>query len=233
MPAVCKSIARTRSRYNFPRHSNPSLSRSVGSTTNCRKARLTPSTTSLSRPTWWYSHWYGLMHCVPVRAALQQEFLWGWNGENINYGKLSFGLFVAGEIEIIMGGNMNDNDAHRRLQILKTTAYRAQYVDWLQLLHLHAAVMRKIESGLATWNTNFEQVERMVLENQEKVDWSARLGQYICGQQGGWQKHYLVVQGLPVRHLSTICTTQQKHQKEGGNSATHMRQVPPKGGCWA
>ena len=37
-------------------------------------------------------------------AALQLEFLWGWNGENIDYGKLSFGLFVAGEIEIITGG---------------------------------------------------------------------------------------------------------------------------------
>ena len=109
-------------------------------------------------------------------AALQQEFLWGWNGENIDYGKLSFGLFVAGEIEIITGGSMNDNDAQCRLQMLKTTAYRAQYVYWFKLLHLHAAVLGKIESGLATWDTNFEQVERMVLENPGKVDWSARLG---------------------------------------------------------
>ena len=51
--------------------------------------------------------------------------------------------------------------------MLKTTAYRAQYVDWLKLLHLHAAVLGKMESGIATWDTNFEQVERMVLETQE------------------------------------------------------------------
>ena len=63
-------------------------------------------------------------------AALQQEYLWGWNGENIEFRKLSFGLFVAGEIEIIMGGSMNRNDAQRRLQMLKTMAYRAQYVEW-------------------------------------------------------------------------------------------------------
>ena len=40
IPAVRRPMARTRSRYSFPRHSNPSLSRSAGSTANCRKARL-------------------------------------------------------------------------------------------------------------------------------------------------------------------------------------------------
>ena len=109
-------------------------------------------------------------------AALQQEYLWGWNGENIEFRKLSFGLFVAGEIEVIMGGSMNRNDAQRRLQMLKTMAYRAQYVEWSKLLHLHAAILAKIEMGFATWDSNFEQVEKMVLENPGKVDWSSRLG---------------------------------------------------------
>ena len=105
-------------------------------------------------------------------AALQ-EFLWGWNGENIDYGKLSVGLFVAGEIEIITGCSMNDNDGQRRLQMLKTTAHRAQYVDWFKVTPFACS---KVESGLATWDTNLKQVERMVLENPGKLDWSARLG---------------------------------------------------------
>ena len=110
-------------------------------------------------------------------AALQQEYLWGWNGENIEFRKLSFGLFVAGELEIIMGGSMNRRDAQHRLQMLKTLSYRAQYVEWSKLLHLHAAILAKIEAGFATWDSNFEQVKRMVLENPGKVDWSSRLGQ--------------------------------------------------------
>ena len=95
----------------------------------------------------------------------------------LEWGKywLSFGLFLAGESDIT-GGSMNDNDVQQGLQMLKTTAYRAQYVDWLKLLRLHAAVLGKKQSGLATWDTNFEQVERMVLGNPVKVDWSARLG---------------------------------------------------------
>ena len=109
-------------------------------------------------------------------AALQQEYLWGWNGENIEIRKLLFGLFVAGKIEIIMGGSVNRNDAQRRLQMLKTMAYRAQYVEWSKLLHLHAAILAKIQTGIATWDSNFEQVEKMVLENPRKVDWSSRLG---------------------------------------------------------
>ena len=40
IPAVRRPMPRTQLRYSFPRHSNPSLSRSAGSTANCRKARL-------------------------------------------------------------------------------------------------------------------------------------------------------------------------------------------------
>ena len=147
------------------------------------------------------------------------------------------------------GGSMNDNDAQRRLQMLKTTAYRAQYLDWLKLLHLHAAVLGKIESGLATWDTNFEQVGRMVPENPGKVDWSARLGmrQHKSGRKGtgvdrpgntravstGMTKTLPGGAGTSSpAHVSKLHHT-TKHQREGGDSATHMRQVLPKGRRWA
>lgn len=109
-------------------------------------------------------------------AALQQEYMWGWSGDDIEYKQLTFGLFVAGELEIILGGNLNRTDATRRMQLLKTTAYRTQYTQWSKLLHLHAAILRKIETGLATWESDFDKIERMVLENPGRVDWSSRLG---------------------------------------------------------
>ena len=109
-------------------------------------------------------------------AALQPQYLWGWSGEEIDFKKLPFGLFVAGEVEIIMGGSLPDRDAWRQLDMLKTTAYRSQNIEWPKLLHVHAAVLGKIESGSATWDSNFERVEKMVLENPGRVDWSARLG---------------------------------------------------------
>ena len=62
------------------------------------------------------------------------------------------------------------------LQILKTLAYEAQYVECSNLLHLHAAILAKIEVGNAIWDSNFEQVKRMLLANQGKVDWSSRSG---------------------------------------------------------
>ena len=122
----------------------------------------------------------------------------------LEWGKywLSFGLFLAGEIDIT-GGSMNDNDVQQGLQMLKTTAYRAQYVDWLKLLRLHAAVLGKKQSGLATWDTNFERWNggrdgawkpgkgRLVCQvrhettqiRQERYrGWQAR--QYTCSQLG-------------------------------------------------
>ena len=109
-------------------------------------------------------------------ATLQQEFLWGWDGNGIEYKDLTFGLFVAGELEIILSDLTNKQECKQRLDMLRLTAYRSQYVKWQKLLHLHAAIIRKIESGLATWDSNFDQVEKMVLENPGKADWGSWLG---------------------------------------------------------
>ena len=83
------------------------------------------------------------------QAELQYEHLWGRSGDKVEYFDLTFGLFVAGELEVILGGHMHDmNEVHRRLHLLRITAYRSQYIEWSKLLHLHAAIMRKIETGV-------------------------------------------------------------------------------------
>ena len=82
------------------------------------------------------------------QSELQYEHMWGWSGGKMDYFELTFGLFVAGELEIILGGHMLDmEEVTRRLNLLRITAYRSQYIEWNKLLHLHAAILRKIETG--------------------------------------------------------------------------------------
>ena len=109
-------------------------------------------------------------------AALQHEFMWGWAGNGLNFKDLTFGQFMAGELEIITSDGTLPIEAARRLELLKITAYRSQYLAWSKLLHLHAAILQKIEIGQATWSSDFSKIEQMVLENPGRLDWGARLG---------------------------------------------------------
>lgn len=81
------------------------------------------------------------------------------------YKELTFGQFVAGELEIILNGKMKPKDAKHRLEMLRKTAYRSLSFDWDRLLQIHAAVIRQIEIGKARWGSNFDQVERLILES--------------------------------------------------------------------
>ncbi len=81
------------------------------------------------------------------------------------YKDLTFGQFVAGELEIILGETMKKKDAWCRLEMLRKTAYRSLIFDWGRLLQVHAAIIRKIENGKAEWSDDFDQVERLILEN--------------------------------------------------------------------
>ena len=85
-------------------------------------------------------------------------------------------LWVICDGEIITRYSMNQSDAQCRLPMLKTMAYSTQYAEWSKFLHLHAAISGKIKVVFANWDSDFEQVERMVLENLGKVDLSSRLG---------------------------------------------------------
>ena len=161
-------------------------------------------------------------------SQLQQECLWGYSGENIHYENLTLGLFIAGELEIISDPHTDPKEAIRRLEMLKVTAYRSQYLPWSKLLHLHAAILKKIESGKATWESNFDSIEKMVLENPGHVDWGQRLSfnsshasdgdsaprrdvfwcwdfnKSSCGKH---HQHHAVVNGdhVSVKHICASC----------------------------
>ena len=120
---------------------------------------------------------------VYPHSQLQDEFLWGYSGDVIDYKDLTFGLFVAGELEIITNPTTDLREALRRQELLKLTAYRSQYTPWSKLLFLHGAILQKIESGRATWESNFDSVEKMVLENPGKANWAQRLGMEKPGKK--------------------------------------------------
>ena len=58
-------------------------------------------------------------------ATLQQEFLWGWDGNDIEYKDLTFGLSVTGELEIILSDLTNKQECRQMLDILRLTAYHS------------------------------------------------------------------------------------------------------------
>ena len=174
-------------------------------------------------------------------SQLQQEHLLGFSGENIEYNELSFVLFVAGEMEIISNPSTDPREAVRRKELLKVTAYRSQYMSWPKLFHLHAAILQKIESGRATWESDFDSVEKMVLENpgntmnlggslgldnadikpctQQRVLWCWNFNRSSCD---GPHQHPDVVNGRHtlVKHICATCYQYERVERPHSESSS-------------
>lgn len=128
----------------------------------------------------------------------------------IKYKDLDFSLFVAGELEVVLSGNMDAYDSHCRLQMLKTTAYRFKYREWAKLLKLHAAILYKIEVGRANWESNFDNVEKMVLESQSQSNSSSKkASKSKPGNYNGSDKIYYCKD-----YQSGTCTLTAPHSKK-------------------
>ena len=100
------------------------------------------------------------------QAALQPEFLKSSRSSKaVRYSDLNLGLFTAGELEIILAPGTTEQEGMRRLELLKATAYRSEYVPWKTLLHLHKSILAKLEMGRCNWSDSFKDIEASVLEN--------------------------------------------------------------------
>ena len=97
-------------------------------------------------------------------ASLQPEFL--GRDKAPSFDDLNLPLFVAGELEIILNGKRSSQEVVSRLELLKKTAYRADFMEFSTLRDIHCAVLRKIENGYAKWDSDFSAVERQVLESR-------------------------------------------------------------------
>lgn len=100
-------------------------------------------------------------------AALQHEHLGGKVPPSFH--TLNFPLFVAGELEIITRGDRSPEEVKTRLDLLKKQAYRANLVDVKVIRDVQEAILTKIENGLATWKSDFTDVESGVIDSARLV----------------------------------------------------------------
>ena len=66
---------------------------------------------------------------------------------------LSFNLFVAGELEIILDKNVEDIERNMRLEVLKKLCYKHEHLSKTETLRLYANFMEKIEKGKFKWGS--------------------------------------------------------------------------------
>jgi hypothetical protein len=97
-------------------------------------------------------------------AALQFEYV----SENVEFKHLSFSQFVAGELEIITGGDISELEMEARLALLKTLAYYYQDYSWEALRNFYAAWLKKIETRRRSWSDDPAELEMKMLINHTK-----------------------------------------------------------------
>lgn len=93
------------------------------------------------------------------QSALQLEFV----NDHIDYHNLNMQQFVAGELEIILNGNIDDEEKQGRLELLKKIMYYSHVYSWKGLLTFYAAWLRKIELGQKCWSDDPSCIEVPVL----------------------------------------------------------------------
>ena len=86
----------------------------------------------------WYAH-----------AALEDEIGGSWDVKD-----LSFNLLVAGELEIVLSGEISKSEINTRLEVLKSLAYKHEYLPRREIMSQYSKFMRKVEKGKYKWGSN-------------------------------------------------------------------------------
>ena len=92
-------------------------------------------------------------------TALQYEYV----SESVEFMSLDIKMFVAGEIEIVMGTQTPSAEKAGQLKLLRKLMYFANIYEWSALLRFYAAWVRKIEVGLSTWFDEPSEIETPML----------------------------------------------------------------------
>ena len=70
--------------------------------------------------------------------------------EDLDLYKLPFHLFVAGELEIVLGRS-GTKEKWSRLNMLRQLAYKAQFLPHRTIIDTYVAFLRKFEKGKVQW----------------------------------------------------------------------------------
>ena len=92
-------------------------------------------------------------------TALQYEYV----SESVEFMSLDMKMFIAGEIEIVLGTRTPSAEKAGRLKLLRKLMYFANIYEWSALLRFYAAWVRKIEVGLSTWSDDPSEIETPML----------------------------------------------------------------------
>ena len=66
---------------------------------------------------------------------------------------LSFNLLVAGELEIILDPDINKREKETRIEVLKSLAYKHEYLNRKEILQQYSGFIGKIERGKFKWGS--------------------------------------------------------------------------------
>lgn len=166
---------------------------------------------------------------------------------DLGYKDLTFELFVAGEMEIILNSSISTEEQLARLQFLKTLSYEANSYPFRAILDWYAAYMRVIELGNSNWSTDFYSVGHPILaQYQPKVKKAFSFQSQIQSSgvhrnAGTWfcapfnrstcsksAPHSATVRGqqVTVEHICANCWVKDKSKKfhsEKSNDCPHSR----------
>ena len=82
--------------------------------------------------------------------------------EPLDFDNLDLRLLAAGELEIIECCT-SQTEKKGRLKLLKNILYYAGHYQWKAVLDLYANVIRQIEVGEKTWDSDFSRLEQLIL----------------------------------------------------------------------
>ena len=70
-----------------------------------------------------------------------------------SFNELTFNLLVAGELEIIGSGKISEKEKNTRVEVLKTLAYKFEFISMKDVLALYSGFLGKIEKGKFKWGS--------------------------------------------------------------------------------
>ena len=105
--------------------------------------------------------------CVKRHVIWPQEKLGpkyvNYASGKVKYRSLDLRLLACGEIELILSNDINSQEKHHRLVLLKDLLFNANYYEWQAVLRLHAAILSEVESGCREWGDDISKLESQIL----------------------------------------------------------------------
>ena len=82
---------------------------------------------------------------------------------DLKYKQLDLRLLVAGEMNVVMGEDVDQYERMGRMQLLSDVVYNSAHYQWPAVLRFHAAVLTEVENGHMRWGDSYSRLEQQML----------------------------------------------------------------------